>query len=456
MIEVSQPSEAVQAMRQDWALVRALLGGTRAMREAGTKYLPKWPNEQAADYQVRLNSAVLFPAFKRTVATLASKPFSKPLTYGDDVPAPIRELCEDVDLQGRNLHVFAHDVFRAALGYGMAGILVDYPRTDGVRTLEDERRIGARPYMVAIGCEQLLGWRASRVAGRWRVDMLRFVETVSEPDGEFGERRVEQIRVLVPGAWRTYRQADAGWVAHEEGVTTLPYVPFVPVYGEREGFMLGKSPLIEVAHMNVQHWQDSSDQQKSVRFARVRIAAIVGGDPDQQVTIGADYFLRLPPDASIQIAQGSAESVDIGRKEIDALEEQMRQAGAELLVMRPGQITATQTATENAVGMSVLQSMAEGMEDALDAALQIMADWTGQPQGGHVSLYKDFGAATLAEASAQIVLGASTAGLISKRTAIEELKRRGTLGPNVDPDTERELIDAQGPALGAITDADSQ
>lgn len=263
--------------------------------------------------------------------------------------------------------------------------------------------------------------------------------------------------MLEPGRWQTWRRPDKGgdWAAHEEGATSLPYVPFVPIYGKRVGFMLGDPPLMHLAHMNVQHWQDSSDQQRSVRFARVRIAAIVGADPDTELTIGADYFLRLPPSASIQIAQGSAESVKIGRDELVALEEQMRQAGAEMMVIRPGQVTATQVSTENAVGMSVLQEIAGQCEDAFDAALQLMADWSSQPQGGHVKLFEDYGASTMAEASAQILLSANTAGKISDQTLIEEFKRRSILGPGVTFDDERDRIAEQGPALGVI-DANGQ
>jgi hypothetical protein len=212
---------------------------------------------------------------------------------------------------------------------------------------------------------------------------------------------------------------------------------------------------MQVAFLNAQHWAESSDQAKSVRFARVRIAAIVGGDAEEKITVGSDYFLRLPAGASIEIAQGSAEAVGIGRSELNVLEEQMRQSGAELLVIKPGSITATQVATENAVGMSALQAMAAQAEDAFDAALQIMADWVGLPQGGHVSLFDDYGAQTLAEASAELLFKMNQAGKLSDITTLDEMKRRGVLAAEVDSATERERIAEQGPALGTMIDPPS-
>lgn len=454
MSTVADPSDAVTAMQPDRDLARALLGGTRAMRAAGVTYLPQWPNEEATAYTARLATAVLFPAYSRTVATLAGKPFSKALTFGEDVPPRIVEWCEDVDLQGRSLQVFAAEQMQKVLGYGLAGILVDYPRAEGVRTLADERSVGARPYFVAIEASQILGWRAQMVAGKWRLLQLRIMESVAEPDGEWGETEIAQVRVMTPGAWQTYRSNDKGlWSLHEQGATTLSEIPFVALYGDRTGFMTAKPPLIEVAHLNVQHWQSSSDQQTILHVARVPILTAIGVDEDFTLTVGASSAVKITnPEGKLAYVEHSGAAITAGRDDLKDIEERMRQAGAELLVLQPGQITATQVATENAVGMSALQRIAVDFEDGLAAALQFMADWVNEPQGGHVQLFKDFASATLAEASAQLLLTTATAGKLSDETLIGEYKRRGILAPEIDHEEERERIAAQGPALGTMGD----
>ena len=144
---VATPDARAAEMEQTWAIVRALLGGTAAMRKAGQALLPKWPKEDRESYAQRLAVAVLFPAYQRSVTTLAGKPFSKPVSIGDDVPARLRGWLDDIDLEGRNLHAFASDCMEQALGYGLGGILVDYPDATaapataaGVRTEADERR----------------------------------------------------------------------------------------------------------------------------------------------------------------------------------------------------------------------------------------------------------------------------------------------------------------------------
>jgi hypothetical protein len=456
MSDVSTKTSSVTAMEPDWTLARALLGGTRAMRTAGKEMLPQWPNEDQKAYDCRLATAVLFPAYKRTIETLTGKPFSKPVAIGEDVPAKIKGWLEDADLQGRNLDTFAADVMETALGCGLAGILVDFPdasnveRTaSGIVTQAAEKAAGLRPYLIHIYPWQLLGWRARRVSGAWQLTQLRLMECVEEEAGDFGMVEVGQVRVLTPGAWATYRKnAKEEWVEYESGVTTLNFIPYVPVYGQRIGFMMGKPPLVELAHMNVKHWQSQSDQDTILHVARVPILAVVGiDDANWQMTIGAAAAVKLPVGADMKYVEHTGAAIEAGKVSLDDLKEEMRQAGAELLVIEPGKVTATQVASENAVGMCALQRIAKGVEDALDQALQIMAEWIREAQGGHVTLFDDYAAKTLAEASMQIVAGLN----ISDETKFEEAQRRGMISQERKWADERDRLDAQGPALGTVT-----
>ena len=128
----------------------------------------------------------------------------------------------------------------------------------------------------------------------------------------------------------------------------------------------------------------------------------------------------------------------------------MRQAGAELLVIKPGQVTATQTATENAVGMCALQRIALDLQDALNAALDLVAQYAKLPTAGTVTLFNDFGVSSLAEASADLLLRSADAGYISAATFRGEMRRRGVLGAEVDEKTELARLQEQGPALGGL------
>ena len=126
----------------------------------------------------------------------------------------------------------------------------------------------------------------------------------------------------------------------------------------------------------------------------------------------------------------------------------MVQTGAELLVQKPGQRTATEAAGDDEGNKCDLQRMAEGFEDSLDQALAFMAQFARLPTGGNVSLFKDYGAATLSDASATLVQTLQQGGLISKATALHEMQRRGVISADID--VEDELAEGRGgwPASG--------
>ncbi|CAB3784372.1 DUF4055 domain-containing protein [Pararobbsia alpina] len=433
---VRDQTPAVETMAEDYPIVAALLGGTTAMRKAGSTYLPQWPNEDDDAYANRVKTATLFPAFGRTCEVLTGKPFSKPVTLGEDVPPRIVEWCDDIDLQGHNLHAFAAAVCFHVISYGMCGILVDFPNAGALRTKAEEVAAGVRPYFVHIHAQSILGWRAERINGVQTLTQFRFLEVVSEPDGEFGEKEVEQVRVLYPGRWQVWREsekADASgkkdWVLYDEGETTLQKIPFVPVYGRRTGFMQAAPPLVELAHMNVEHWQSKSDQQTILHIARVPIlfAKMLGDNP---ITVGAATAVKSDdPEGDLKFVEHTGQAIKAGSDELLALEDRMRQVGAELLVIKPGNMTVAHTVADNEAGMCTLQRIIQDLEDATDAALALAAEWVKEPEGGHIEIFNDFGVASLAEASLELLRDMNVDGTFSDESLFAEAQRRGVISP---------------------------
>lgn len=440
--DVAKQSDAVAAMAENWSLIADLMGGTAAMRRAGQRHLPRWAAEDADSYRERLKTATLFPAYSRTVSVLTGRPFSKALTIGDDVPERIKGWLDNVDLEGRNLHAFAADLFSNALAYGICGILVDCPPAEGARTVADEKQAGVRPYFVHVRHDAILGWRAEKRGGSMVLTQLRLMESVEEPDGLFATKQVQQVRVLEIGSWTTYRKVSGengaeAWVQHQSGTTTIDVIPFIPIYGLRRDFMVGAPPMLELAHMNIEHWQSKSDQQTILHVARVPVLFGKELGADAKIVVGANALISASSkDADLKYVEHSGQAIEAGRKSLLDLEDRMRQVGAELLVIKPGNTTEFQTLSDNEQGMCDLQRMTQSLEDALDRALDLMAKWVKEPEGGHVSLFSDYGAATLAEASAQLLFEMKADGSLSHATLLNELKRRGVLSPDIDVDKE--------------------
>ena len=456
-LAVNEQSAEVAAMAEQWPVLSTLTGGTPAMRKAGKAYLPQWPNEEAESYTARLNTATLFPAYKRTVAVMSSKPFAKPLTLSEDTPASIQAWAKDIDRQGVSLHRLAAEMFEESFA-GVCGVLVDYPQQVPVkngRTVAQVEASGARPYFVRVMHSQILGWQSAVTGGQMTLTQLRIMESAEEPDGIYGVKCVPQVRVLVPGGWQLWRApakdaASKDWILFAEGRTTLSYIPFVMFYGKRRGFMVGDPTLADLAYLNVKHWQSQSDQDTILHVARVPILAMIGAEDETALTVGAMAAVKLPLGAELKFVEHTGAAISAGKESLSDLQDQMIETGAELLTKRPGQRTATEDMNDAEGNKCDLQRMAEGFEDSLDLALQYMADFARLPKGGKVSLFKDYGAATLSDASAALVADLNSRGLLSKATALKEMQRRGVISADVDIDDELAAAEADGPALGTL------
>jgi hypothetical protein len=459
---VAVVSKTQQKMHELAELPRTLMGGTRAMRRAETKYLPKEEAESQLAYTVRLIRTTLFNAFAKTVGDMTGKVFQKEIQLADSVPAEIVAFAEDIDLTGRHINVFARDVFYDGLQAGGCYILVDLPpsvqRADGApATLADEKAAGLRPFLVDIPVENLIGWKSTFIDGAETLTQVRIKECVTEPDGEFGEKEVEQIKVLEPGRWTTYRKVgqSGDWQPYASGTSRLPKITLVPFYTERTGFMTFKPPLEKLADLNAAHWHSQSDQRNILHVARVPILFGAGFNTDEKIVVGANSMtVSSNVNAKLTYTEHSGAAISAGDKDLENLERQMEAMGLQLLVSKKsGAQSATGEIRDDSKENSPLAMMARSLEDAIEQALGYMAEYLGlgEDKGGEVEVNKDFGVASMRGDLQQLII-ARQAGDISRETLWDEMVRRDYLGPAFDPEVETDRLASEPPAPGSLMD----
>lgn len=453
MPNVSTTTTTVDRMVKRAELPRVLMQGTRGMRAAGEKYLPKEPAETAAAYNNRKNRSFLFGAFAKTVEDMSGKVFAKPVVLGNDVPEDIKQMCEDIDLAGQHLNVFARNAFFDALQSGITFLLVDMPQavqTDRPLTVAQERAAGRRPYITLITLENLIGWKSKLVNGVESLVQVRIRECVTEDDGEWGETQVEQIRVLEPGKWSIWRKrANAPAAASDEyeqvesGVTSLPKITLVPFYTDRVSFMVGKPPLEKLAELNVEHWQAASDLRTITHVSNVPILFGSGFDTNDTIEIGASTMVRTSdPNAKLTYVTHDGAAIGISREMLRDLELRMQAMGLQLLIPTPNH-TATGEVRDQIKENSPLTMMARGLQDALEQALSYMAEYMnlGADKGGSVQVNEEFGLTGPVDVTT--LLNATNSGQLSRRTFWAELQRRHVLSDSFDAEAEQLRIDAE-------------
>ncbi len=453
--DVSTPSGAHTRMTPRWILIDRLLGGTEAMRAAGREHMPQHEHETDKNYLERLEATSLVNAVEDTLDTLTGRPFSEDMVLGDDMPQDIKDMMEDVDLQGTAIQPFCRNWFREGWAKGLSHVLTDFPLKKTVldelgnarpRTLADDRAEGLRPYWVQIRPENVLAAYAEVVNGKERLIHVRILETSVERDG-WSETIVERIKVLEPGTWEMwkYNPQNKKWELEENGVTGLGHIPFRTFYSaKRVGLMECKPPLTDLAHLNVTHWQSSSDQRNILTVARFPILAASGLAADAKITIGPKNFLTTEdPQGKWYYVEHAGAAIEAGAKDLETLENQMSSYGSEFLRAKPGTETATARALDSAESTSYLAATVQTFKDVVEEALQDIADWVNAETGGSVEIKGEFTEEEANQAELDTLNKARDRRDISRPAYLEELKRRKILCDDYDAEEDKALIDEE-------------
>lgn len=461
--QVDDHSIAYGIMNMRWQIINSLLGGTQAMRHTGQFMTPKHAQEDDDNWRRRVDRSVLTNIFKRTIRSLSGRPFTEEIKF-DEIPPALDKLSEDVDKCGNDINVFSRAVFSDGLAKGFSAILVDYPpvtqlNEDGSqRTLADEVRDGSNPYFVHVRPENIIAAFSDVVGGVELLTHVRIRENAVERDGVFGEKVVERIRVLEPGTWVLWEKIKVNnrkeeWRIIDSGETSLPFIPMVIFYTEREGLMLADPPLMDIANLNVAHWQSSSDQRHILTVARFPILASSGVVDLGTTVIGPNEHLNTPDtQGRFYYVEHTGAAIEAGRNDLKDLEEDMVTLAMEPLLRKAGNVTATQRAIDAAEGHSELQTMAIKFSDVLTTAYMMAAMWLqiDWPEDASVTVFTEFGPTSQESKDIDQLIKMRAQGDISRESFYGELLRRNFLDIGFDPSKEEQKIEDEAPNLNML------
>lgn len=461
---VNTPCLDYQEMVPYWEIPEALMGGTRALRAKGRDLLPQNPAETDEAYTDRVKTSTLFNGFRKTVRSLSSQPFKETVKVEKLAVEDLIEFDQNVDARGRSLTGFAQGLLVDMLIYGKCHFVVDYPDTrtaresavGGTLSLRDERDLNLRPYFVRVKPSALIGWQGQRSGGFDYLQRIRIRETVTEQVGDWGQARVNQVRVVSPNLIQIYRQiqGDSGakWAIHDEMPLTIGRIPLVTVYANQTGFLTGLPPLEDLGDMNVKHWQSNSDQDSILHFARIYFLAFLGFKEEdvKVVEVGqARGIANYNPDAHVDVVEHSGEAIRAGKEDLEHKEDQMEGMGAEMLIPRPGNELATVRAINKAEQVSDLQAYCRNLEVGLREGYQYAGMYYGRAwddlEDVICNIYQGFGitedmAKTLAELREDYKLGA-----ITLRAYLTRRKQLGLYSDDFDVEEEIASLETANP-----------
>jgi hypothetical protein len=418
----------VIAMMPDWSVMAAVTKGTNYIRDLSETYLPQEPREDDDAYQTRVDRSVLSPYTSRLIETAAGAILRKPIHIEGD-PYWL-ELAKNIDGIGSNINEYARRALVSSLTYGHSAILVDYPAAMGARNLAEERAQGRRPYFVHIDAPQIWGWR--KESGTNRLLQVRIHDYDVRPLNEFGEEQVEEMRVIYPGRYDLYTLGRSTETVSldETGGYSLDEIPLVPIYSNRRDVLISQPPLLDIANLNITHYQRQADLIHALHIAAMPTLVLEGWDDTTgSATMGVNYAIAMQPGNKAYYVQADATSFDAQMQELQSLEGQMSTLGVTKLF---GQKFVAESAEakriDQAQSNSVLSIISQELESCLNQAFAFAAQYVGiEPP--EIKIDRDFDYYRLIGQDISVLAQLNQMGKISDEMLLEVL-RRGEILPD--------------------------
>ena len=405
-------TRAVLDMTKGWEIMKAVTYGTDYLRENSQAFLPLEPREDYDAYLSRVNRAVFSPYTQRLIRAATGLILRKPITVIGD-PYWTDVFVKDVDGCGSDLDEYARRSLICALTYGHSNTLVDFPAPKGARNLAEERQQNRRPYWIEIDPSKIHGWRLDREVNYGKLIQVRISEQAVVADGEFGEKVYDQIRVIEPGKYRIYRKKEttkdmytqdntyAGnfespaneqdYEIVESGDFSLGEIPLVTVYSGKTDTMTSKPPLLDIAHLNLAHFQRQADLIHSLHVASQPLLVMEGWDDQTKDTaISVNYAMATQPGNKIYYVEPAASAFEAQSAEIQELQLQMATLGISTLSQQKFVAESADARRLDRVDTNSMLSMVSlDLEQKMQKAFNLSADYLGL-EPPEIKISRDF------------------------------------------------------------------
>jgi len=404
-------TRAVIDQMKGWENMKAVVSGTEYLRENCEAFLPLEPREDYSAYLARVNRAVFTPYTQRLISGAAGLILRKPISIeGDSYWTEVFN--KDVDGCGSDLDEYARRLVVCALTYGHCHSLVDFPAPTDAKSLAEERALNRRPYWIQVDPTKVYGWRLDRESNYGNLTQVRIGEKAVVPDGEFGEKVYDQIRVIEPGRYRVYRQeqqkkemqgnfpypssfdqsdATAEFELIESGPYSLEQIPLVTVYANKTDTMTSRPPLLDIAHLNLAHFQRQADLIHSLHIASQPMLVLEGWDDQtKDMAISVNYAMATQPGNKVYYVEPAASAFEAQSAEIQELQQQMASLGLSTLSQQKFVAESADARRLDRIDTnSMLAMVSMDLESGLQKSYNLAANYLGiePPQ---VKISRDF------------------------------------------------------------------
>lgn len=444
-----------------WRRVRDCIAGEDAIKASTTMHLPKPENMMPEQYDAYITRAMFYGATGRTLAGLSGAVFRKrPIVQ---VPDRLRDALYNITLTGVPFDTFAQRAVEETLALGRFGVLVDRPPEES-----------GRAYMRGYPAESICNWRTADVDGKQVLDQIVLSEKAyKRSDDGFGSEEYERFRVLgldTEGKFFVQvfvegRDIDTFNLEEEYAPTKrgerLDYIPF-QFFGPTDlSPEVEKSPLIDLANVNVSHYRTSADLEQGNYLTSQPTPYITGMRADNMgdFPIGSGAMWLLPEGATAGMLEYRGAGLSFLENSLTRKQGMMAQLGARLLEDQKRAVEAADTVRLRSSGeSSVLANLANSCSMGLAQCLKWVVEWEGADmEAVEVQLNTDFLDTRMEPGEMRELVAAWQSGAIPTDDLIFNLQRGEILRPDFTIDEVKDMLAGnEVPVMGQRIDLDDE
>ena len=242
---------------------------------------------------------------------------------------------------------------------------------------------------------------------------VRIAEKAVVPAGEFGEQVFEQVRVIEPGSYSVYRkkepEKDLHWQDNsyagnfdppegekdyeivESGEFSLGEIPLTTIYSGKTDTLTSKPPLLDIAHLNLSHFQRQADLIHSLHVASQPLLVMDGWDDQtKDMSISVNYAMATQPGNKIYYVEPAASAFEAQAAEIEELQLQMATLGISTLSQQKFVAESADARRLDRVDTNSMLSMVSlELEQKIQKSFNLSAEYVGL-EPPEIKISRDF------------------------------------------------------------------
>jgi hypothetical protein len=397
---VNNESTEYNGWKERWFILRSVVTGESAVKDAGQQFLPKPSGQTDAEYWRYKQRAHFFDGVGRTAESFSGNIFAKEPVQTGEVSDEFTTMLENVDGAGGGLRQFSEDVVWDAMQTYWGAILVDYSPAPVDKSEADTVGNGYRAYMRWYTAESVINWRREVRNGRTVLTLVVLKEPYEYQTVDIfttGTRNRYRALILDENGkyyQRVYDEADnlQTYQTIEPRLSDGQSLDFIPCF-----FCPfptpSKSILLGLAYESIGLYQKSADYENGLHWTGVPTPVVENMEAqkdDQGKTVpvplgGSSFLFFKNPDSvgvsvNVKYLEFSGAGLNQLAQAIDSGLYRMGLLGARAIGSDKKGVETAETAriyrsSENAV----LRAFSRAMSEQITKAVQLMAQWNRFP-----------------------------------------------------------------------------